>query len=334
MSARRAAGVEPVSSAARTASPGMQRLQRREVLLGERLGRRHEHRLHVVLDGAQDRVQRDDGLARADLAHQQALHRPRRGELRVERGDRRALVAGQRERQQLLAPAPRQRRRRRRAPAPRPTRGAGRGGAAARAGRAAARRTPAGGGRPRGRRRARRRAPRRRSGRPRAPRARAAGSGSTACSAAGEVRAHEREDLRRGQALGRRVVRDLARAARRSSVGAWLVTRNALRAAYLPCRTSRVPGGYLRCSQGWLKNVAFITPVSSATVASTSGFIPRRRTGPARDRAHLDDDRRDLAGRQRRDRARLAAVARQVLEQVADRHAGRAARRPRRTSAA
>ncbi len=62
-------------------------------------------------------------------------------------------------------------------------------------------------------------------------------------------------------------------------MGAWLVTRKALRAAYLPCSTSRVPAGYLRCSHGWLKNVAFMTPVSSATVASTSGFIPRRRTG-------------------------------------------------------
>ena len=40
-----------------------------------------------------------------------------------------------------------------------------------------------------------------------------------------------------------------------------------------------MPGGYLRASHGWLKNVAFMTPVSSATVASTSGFIPRRRTG-------------------------------------------------------
>ena len=46
--------------------------------------------------------------------------------------------------------------------------------------------------------------------------------------------------------------------------------------------------------------------------------MPRRRTGRLRDRAHLDDDRRALARRQRRDRARLAAVARQVLEQVAD----------------
>ena len=45
--------------------PGHERLQRREVLLGERLRRRHERRLAAVLDGAQHRVQRDDGLARA-----------------------------------------------------------------------------------------------------------------------------------------------------------------------------------------------------------------------------------------------------------------------------
>ena len=39
---------------------------------------------------------------------------------------------------------------------------------------------------------------------------------------------------------------------------------------------------------------------------------------PARDRAHLDDDRRDLVDRQLSDRARGAAIARDVLEQVAD----------------
>ena len=39
-----------------------------------------------------------------------------------------------------------------------------------------------------------------------------------------------------------------------------------------------MPGRYLRSSQGWLKNVAFIAPVASATTASTSGFIPRLRT--------------------------------------------------------
>jgi hypothetical protein len=64
-----------------------------------------------------------------------------------------------------------------------------------------------------------------------------------------------------------------------SLVGAWPDTLKRLRASYLPCSTRRVPGTYLRWSQGWLKNVTFMTPVSSATVASTSGFIPRRRTG-------------------------------------------------------
>jgi hypothetical protein len=32
-------------------------------------------------------------------------------------------------------------------------------------------------------------------------------------------------------------------------------------------------------SHGWLKKVAFMTPVASATTASTRGFMPRRRTG-------------------------------------------------------
>ena len=65
-----------------------QRLERGEVLLGERLGRCHERGLRAVLDRAQHRVQRDDGLARADLPHQQPLHRPRPGEVGVELGDR------------------------------------------------------------------------------------------------------------------------------------------------------------------------------------------------------------------------------------------------------
>ena len=46
-----------------------------EVLLGERLGRRHQRALASVLDRAQQRVQRDDGLAGADVALQQPLHR-------------------------------------------------------------------------------------------------------------------------------------------------------------------------------------------------------------------------------------------------------------------
>jgi hypothetical protein len=46
----------------------------------------------------------------------------------------------------------------------------------------------------------------------------------------------------------------------------------------LPLSITRVPGRYLRSSHGWLKNVAFIGPVASATTASTSGRMPRRRT--------------------------------------------------------
>ena len=68
-------------------------------------------------------------------------------------------------------------------------------------------------------------------------------------------------------------------AATASPVSAWVWTRKRLRDWYLPCSSKRVPGRYLRSSHGWLKNVAFIVPVSSATTASTSGFMPRLRTG-------------------------------------------------------
>ena len=50
--------------------------------------------------------------------------------------------------------------------------------------------------------------------------------------------------------------------------------------------------------------------------------------GPGGDRAHLDDDRGRLARDELRHRARLRAVARQVLEQVADGERARAAPRP------
>jgi hypothetical protein len=43
-------------------------LEREEALLGKRLGRGHERALPARLDRAQQRVERDDGLARADLA--------------------------------------------------------------------------------------------------------------------------------------------------------------------------------------------------------------------------------------------------------------------------
>ena len=58
-------------------------------------------------------------------------------------------------------------------------------------------------------------------------------------------------------------------------------------------------------------------PLASNTAASTSGRMRPAPHGPRGDAAHLDRDRRLLAGAQRGDRARLAAVAGQVLEQLA-----------------
>jgi hypothetical protein len=66
-----------------------------------------------------------------------------------------------------------------------------------------------------------------------------------------------------------------------ASVRACVLTRKRLAPWYLPASMSRVPGRYWSFSHGWLKNVAFITPVASLTTASTSGFMPRRRTGRA-----------------------------------------------------
>ena len=84
---------------------GHQLLQRREVLLGQRLRGRHQRGLAAGLDGAQHRVQRHDGLAGADLAHQQPLHRPVGRHVLVERGHRTRLVAGGRERERVAQPA-------------------------------------------------------------------------------------------------------------------------------------------------------------------------------------------------------------------------------------
>ena len=89
--------------------------------------------------------------------------------------------------------------------------------------------------------------------------------------------------------------------------------------ASLPWSISRVPGGYRLTSHGWLKNVAFIGPLASATVASTSGRMPRRRTGRELIARTCDDHGRALADDELRHRPRLAAVTRQMLEQIADR---------------
>ena len=75
------------------------------MLLGEGLGRRHQRRLVAGFERPQHRVDGDHGLAGADLAHQQPLHRLARVEVGVDLGEGGALVAGRREGQRL-EPAP------------------------------------------------------------------------------------------------------------------------------------------------------------------------------------------------------------------------------------
>ena len=85
-----------------------QPLDRREVLLGERLGRGHQGPLKALLDGPQQRVHRHDGLARPDLAHQQPLRWRAPASSAASDLDRGELVGGQLERKPALEPAPRQ----------------------------------------------------------------------------------------------------------------------------------------------------------------------------------------------------------------------------------
>jgi hypothetical protein len=70
-----------------------------QVLLGQRLGWRHERGLAAVLGGAQHRAERNHRLARAHLSHQEPLHRAAHGKVGIDGGDGALLVAGQLERQ-------------------------------------------------------------------------------------------------------------------------------------------------------------------------------------------------------------------------------------------
>ena len=74
----------PVSSTTRDPELGADALDREEMLLGERLGRRHQRPLTPGLDSAQQRVERDDRLARADVALEQPLHRAGPAEVGVD----------------------------------------------------------------------------------------------------------------------------------------------------------------------------------------------------------------------------------------------------------
>src|SRR5690349_9914615 len=65
---------------------------REKVLLGEGFRRRHEGSLAAVLHRSEKRIERDDRLARADVALQEPLHRSRAREVAVDLADRLLLV--------------------------------------------------------------------------------------------------------------------------------------------------------------------------------------------------------------------------------------------------
>ena len=111
MRRRSAAGVRLVSSATRTGrSPSSVPSSRTVsspssdahgelVLLGQHLGRGHERALVAALHGGEQRGERDDRLARPDLALQQPVHRRRARHVVGDLRDGRCLVVGERERQ-------------------------------------------------------------------------------------------------------------------------------------------------------------------------------------------------------------------------------------------
>ena len=76
--------MRPVSSTGDEARGRQQRVERAQVLLGERLGGHQQGRLGARLDRLADRERGDDGLARADLALQQPPHRALAGEVHAD----------------------------------------------------------------------------------------------------------------------------------------------------------------------------------------------------------------------------------------------------------
>ena len=76
--------------------------ERPVVLLGEDRRRHQQHHLLAVLDGLERRPQRDLGLAVADVAADQAVHRPRRLHVGLDELDRVALVGRLGERERVL----------------------------------------------------------------------------------------------------------------------------------------------------------------------------------------------------------------------------------------
>ena len=84
------------------------------MLVGKRLGRRHQRRLIAGFNGAQHGEEGNDRLTHPDLAHQQALHRALGSKIRVELAQSTGLIACELERERVdpaldLGPTPSQR---------------------------------------------------------------------------------------------------------------------------------------------------------------------------------------------------------------------------------
>ena len=120
-----------------------QRADAQQVLRRQRLGGGHQRPLAVALDGAQQGVHGDGGLARADVALQQPLHGHVLRQVAVDLAHRARLCPGRVERQ-LLQVAADQLAGLAQRPAPPPSAPAAGGGGRARPGAGTARRTPAG----------------------------------------------------------------------------------------------------------------------------------------------------------------------------------------------
>ncbi len=327
MSARRRAGVEPVSSAALRVSRSDQALDGGEMLLGQGLCGSHEGGLAAVLHGSQHGVQRDHGLPASDLAHQQSLHRSLLGQIQIDRLNRAKLIGGGREGELLRQPAGAQRRRI--LQRDRTAMGTPRGAPAQEHQLGQQQllegQPPAAGLQVTGQ-------PREVHGRQRR------GSIGQALAHARRGREeiadvaermpgslHQREDLRGGDTVGGRIVRDRAIGAGRLGH----LAGNLRGRGMMGHPKAATPVGLAVQQQAGARLVALDQPglveeggphrcarVEDDRLDQRAHPAPTNRArGYA---AHLHCDRGLLAARERGDRARLATVGRDVLEQIAD----------------
>ncbi len=298
-----------------------QRLDGREVLLGERLGGRHERRLHPVLDGPEHRVESDDSLSGADFAHQQPLHRSRQRDVLVDSRERPPLVPRQLERQQLREPAGGQTAlgiecRRRGRPLPRRAAGEQRqlGQQQLLIGQPL-RRSAVGAAAKLGEMRGPQRC--RTVGQPPA-RAQRRRQRLEHIVERGGVLAHQRQDLGGGKALGRRVVGDGSVVADGFRAPGVRLDLKAAARAQLAVEDQPRPRLVTALEPGLIEE-GRLHPAG----AVGDGGLNQRTHAPAAhgaggDPLDLDENRRALPHLERAQGARFAPITRQVIEQVSD----------------